>query len=142
MACAAVFLLAAHRKAAPSPEAAGTKFEVSFPESAHAGAITGRVFVVVSTKDKPEPRLQAGSWGDSGPFFGVDVNALAPEHAAVIEASTPGSPVRSLREIPAGEYYVQAIVNTYTEFHRADGHTVWLHMDQWEGQHLDRKSVV
>jgi hypothetical protein len=138
MACAAVFLLAARANAAPRPQAAGTKFEVSFAESAHAGAITGRVFVVVSTKDKPEPRLQAGSWGDSGPFFGVDVNALAPEHAAVIDASTPGSPVRSLREIPAGEYYVQAIVNIYTEFHRADGHTVWLHMDQWEGQHFNR----
>ena len=80
----------------------------------------------------------AGSWGDSGPLFGVDVNALAPEQTAVIDASTPGAPVRSLREIPAGDYYVQAIVNIYTEFHRADGHTVWLHMDQWEGQHFNR----
>ncbi len=25
-------------------------------------------------------------------------------------------------------------VNIYTEFKRTDGHTVWLHMDQWEGQ--------
>src|SRR5580658_9165062 len=138
MACAAFFLLAAHRKAAPSPEAAGTKFEVSVPASVHAGAITGRVFVVVSRRDKPEPRLQAGSWGDSGPFFGVDVNALAPDETAVIDESTPGSPVRSLGEIPAGDYFVQAIVNIYTEFHRADGHTVWLHMDQWEGQHFNR----
>ena len=138
MACAAVFLLAARANAAPLPQAVGGKFGVSFPASAHTGAITGRVFVVVSTKDKPEPRLQAGNWGDSGPFFGVDVNALTPEQSAVIDASTPGSPVRSLREIPAGDYYVQALVNIYTEFHRADGHTVWLHMDQWEGQHFNR----
>jgi hypothetical protein len=94
--------------------------------------------VVVSTSDKPEPRLQAGNWGDSGPFFGVDVNALAPEKGAVIDASTPGSPMRSLRDVPAGDYFVQALVNIYTEFHRADGHTVWLHMDQWEGQHFNR----
>jgi len=138
MLCGAVVLHAASTQAAPVPQAAGGKFEVSFPGSAHAGSITGRVFVVVSTTDKLEPRLQAGSWGDSGPFFGVDVNALAPEQAAVIDASTPGSPVRSLREIPAGDYYVQALVNIYTEFHRADGHTVWLHMDQWEGQHFNR----
>jgi hypothetical protein len=138
MACAAVFLLAARAKAAPSPQAAGAKFEVSFPASVRAGAITGRVFVVVSTKDKPEPRFEAGSWGDSGSFFGVDVNALAPDESAVIDANTPGSPVRSLGEIPAGDYFVQAIVNIYTEFHRADGHTVWLHMDQWEGQHFNR----
>jgi hypothetical protein len=136
--CAATFLLASNAHAAPLPQSAGGKFEVSFPAAAHAGAITGRVFVVVSTTDKPEPRLQAGNWGDSGPFFGVDVNALAPEKTAVFDASTLGSPVRSLRDIPAGDYYVQAIVNIYTEFHRADGHTVWLHMDQWEGQHFNR----
>jgi Putative esterase len=136
--CAAAFLLSARAMAAPLPQAAGGKFEVSFPAAAHAGAITGRLFVVVSTKDKPEPRLEAGSWGDSGPFFGVDVNAWAPEQSAVIDLSTPGSPVRNLGEIPAGDYFVQAIVNIYTEFHRADGHTVWLHMDQWEGQHFNR----
>jgi hypothetical protein len=140
MACSAVFLLAvgASANAAPAPQAAGTKFEVSFPASAHAGAITGRVFVVVTTNEKPEPRLAAGSWGDSGPLYGVDVNTLTPGQAAVIDASTPGSPIHSLREIPAGDYFVQAIVNIYTEFHRADGHTVWLHMDQWEGQHFNR----
>src|ERR1700683_5037156 len=106
MACAWFFLLTAGAsvEAAALPQAEGTKLEVSFPASAHAGAITGRVFVVVSTSDKPEPRLQAGSWGDSGPFFGVDVNGLAPGQSAVIDASTLGSPVRSLREIPAGDY--------------------------------------
>jgi hypothetical protein len=26
----------------------------------------------------------------------------------------------------------------YTEFHRADGHTLWLHDDQWEGQQFNR----
>src|SRR5580704_12332027 len=105
--CATAFLLSARAMAAPLPQAASGKFEVSFPAAAHAGAITGRLFVVVSTKDKPEPRLEAGSWGDSGPFFGVDVNALAPEQAAAIDVSTPGSPVRSLRDIPAGDYFVQ-----------------------------------
>lgn len=138
MVCAAALLLARDANATPLPQGAGVTFEVSFPASAHAGAITGRVFVVVSTSDKPEPRLQAGNWGDSGPFFGVDVNSLAPDKSAVIDASTPGSPVRSLRDVPAGDYYVQALVNIYTEFHRADGHTVWLHMDQWEGQHFNR----
>jgi Putative esterase len=136
--CAAIFTFAGRAKAAPVPQSTADKFEVSFPASAHAGAITGRVFVVISKTDKPEPRLAAGSWGDSGPLYGADVNALAPEQAAVIDASTPGAPVRSLRDVPAGDYYVQAIMNIYTEFHRADGHTVWLHMDQWEGQHFNR----
>jgi hypothetical protein len=118
--------------------AGASKFEISFPASAHAGPITGRVFVVITKTDKPEPRMVAGSWGDSGPLYGVDVNALGAEQAAVIDGDTFGAPVHSLREIPAGDYYVQAILNIYTEFHRADGRTVWLHMDRWEGQHFNR----
>src|SRR5579864_2633141 len=138
MACAAVFLLARGANAAPVPQAAGGKFEVSFPASVHAGSITGRVFVVISSTDKLEPRLVAGSPADGGVLFGVDVNALAAGQSAVIDGSTFGAPVHSLRDIPAGDYFVQAMVNVYTEFHRADGHTVWLHMDQWEGQHFNR----
>ncbi len=33
---------------------------------------------------------------------------------------------------------MQPFVNVYTKFARADGHTVWLHMDQWEGQDWKR----
>ncbi len=44
----------------------------------------------------------------------------------------------SLRDIPSGEYYVQAFVNVYSEFRRADGHIVWMHDDRWEGQHWNR----
>jgi hypothetical protein len=56
----------------------------------------------------------------------------------VIDGDTLGYPIRSLREIPAGEYYVQALLNVYTEFHRSDGHVIWAHMDQWEGQQFNR----
>ena len=122
--------------AAPNP-ASNARFEVSFPESAHSGAITGRVFVFISQKESPEPRLQAGGWGDTSPLFGLDVNALAAGQAAVLDDRAPGYPTRSLRDIPAGDYYVQALVNVYTEFHRADGHTIWAHMDQWEGQRFN-----
>jgi hypothetical protein len=37
--------------------------------------------------------------------------------------------------VPAGEYTVQAVLNKYETFHRADGKTIKLHMDQGEGQH-------
>ncbi len=72
------------------------------------------------------------------PFFGVDVAGLGAGQQAVIDDTTLGYPLATLRDIPAGDYYVQAVVNVYTEFHRADGHTIWAHMDQWEGQHLTR----
>jgi hypothetical protein len=114
------------------------KFEVSFPASLHAQPITGRVFVAITRDKDKEPRLQVGSWGDTPPLFGADVNQLQPGEAVVIDANTLGYPVQSLREIPAGDYYVQAVLNIYTEFHRSDGHVIWAHMDQWEGQHFNR----
>jgi hypothetical protein len=33
---------------------------------------------------------------------------------------------------------MQPFVNVYTRFPRADGKTVWLHKDQWEGQNWKR----
>jgi hypothetical protein len=89
---------------------------------------------MISLTDEPEPRFQAGSRYLGSPFFGVDIEKLQPGEAAVIDASTLGYPPRSLREIPAGEYYVQAFINVYTEFRRSDGHTIWAH--QGEGQHM------
>ena len=118
--------------------AQGPKFEISFPASAHAEPITGRVFVVLARRETPEPILQAGSWTGQTPFFGLDVDALEPGQSVAIDARTPGFPAASLRDVAAGEYYVQAVVNIYTRFHRADGHTIWAHMDQWEGQELTR----
>jgi hypothetical protein len=73
--------------------------------------------------------------GESGvPFWGVNVTRLAPGTGAIIGDTVFGYPLESIRDIPAGEYYIQGFVNVYTEFRRADGHTLWMHNDQWEGQ--------
>ena len=96
----------------------------------------GRVYIMISRATDREPRLQVGRVGV--PFFGRDIEKLAPGQAAVIDATDLGSPVVSLSEIPAGEYQVQAFINIYSEFKRADGHTVWMHDDKWEGQHWNR----
>src|SRR5580693_2880017 len=109
---------------------ADTRFEISFPAAVNAGPITGRVYVMISRKNDPEPRLQIGRVGV--PFFGRDVEKLAAGKAAVIDSTDLGTPVVSLSEIPPGEYWVQAMVNVYSEFHRSDGHVIWMHDDQWE----------
>src|SRR4029077_13863757 len=76
----------------------GPRFEISFPASAHAGAITGRVFVMISNTDKEEPRLQIGRTGV--PFFGRDIEQLAPGQTAVIDSTDLGSPNKTLRALP------------------------------------------
>ncbi len=119
-------------------QAAGPRFEISFPAAAHAQPITGRVFVILTRHAGPEPRLQAGDWFQQTPIYGVDVSQLQPGQAAIIDGSTLGWPLKSLKQLPPGDYYVQALINIYTEFHRADGHTIWAHMDQWEGQQFNQ----
>ncbi len=116
----------------------GPKFEVVVPATAHAQPITGRVYVILSRKQSDDLRERIGSWQQETPFFGSDVSALAPGVPGIIDGDTPGYPLHSLKDIPAGDYYVQALVNVYTEFHRADGHVIWAHMDQWEGQQFNQ----
>ena len=118
--------------------AANVRFQVSFPTSVHASPITGRVFVALAKNAAPEPIDQAGSWSGQTPFFGIDVNQLAPGNPAVVDSSVLGYPANSLADVPAGDYYVQTLLNIYTEFHRSDGHVIWAHMDQWEGQQFNR----
>jgi len=119
------------RKPAPA-----LRFEVSYPAAASPGPITGRVFVMIARKGQPEPRLQIGRTGV--PFFGRDIEGLAPGKAAIIDATDLGSPIESLKDLPAGDYAVQGFVNIYSEFKRADGHVLWMHDDQWEGQQWNR----
>ncbi len=138
LAIAVLGALAKPSGAWPKAQKSGPRFKVSFPASAHAEPITGRVFVVISNKERPEPRLQAGSWGDTSPLFGVDVDQLQPGEASLINGATLGYPPTSLADIPAGDYYVQALLNVYTQCHRSDGHTLWVHLDQWEGQQFNR----
>ena len=116
--------------------AAPLRFEILFPATAHVAPVTGRDYVMISRNKDREPRFQIGRTGV--PFFGRDVERLAPGQAAVIDKTDLGSPVPSVRDIPPGNYYVQAFVNIYSEFRRADGHVVWMHDDRWEGQQWPR----
>ena len=64
----------------------------------------------------------------------MDVEGWAPGAPAVLDASASGYPLHSLADVTPGTYYVQAVLNVYTRFERADGHVIWAPMDQWEGQ--------
>jgi hypothetical protein len=116
-----------------SPGPSELEFAVSFSEDAHAGPLTGRVYVMLAKSDEREPRFQVRR-ASGIPFWGQNVSALEPGDAGIIDSGSFGFPLRSIRDIPPGEYYVQGFINVYTEFKRADGHTIWLHNDQWEGQ--------
>ncbi len=127
----ALVLLCASLSATAAP-ASGPRIEVRFSASAHAQPVTGRVYVAISRDNDKPPIEQTDVTGV--PLFGHDIEQLAPGQPATIDGDDFGAPLASLRQLPAGDYWMQPFVNIYTRFDRADGHTVWLHMDQGEGQ--------
>jgi hypothetical protein len=136
---AALFALAFFCSFLPTlARAADTRFKVSLPASARQPA-TGRVLVIVSKIDNPEPRLQVGSWRSRAELLGRDAD-LGPGQSATLDQLTPGFPLKTVRELPPGDYYVQAVFNVYTRFQRSDGYTIFGHMDQWEGQQFNKSA--
>ena len=103
---------------AEPPEEA--QFEVVVPSTIHAEPVTGRVFVFIAKDAAPEPRLQAGGVV-SVPFFGANVTHLTAGTPGIVGLHAVGYPYASLDQLPAGDYYVQAMVSVYTRFPRADG---------------------
>jgi hypothetical protein len=114
------------------------RFEVSFPASLSAQPITGRVFITLFARDDVEPRIAAYQSARVRvgriPFFAADVDGLKPGDRATIDTSAAGYPLSTIRDLPAGDYYAQAVFNVYTQYHRADGHVMWAHQDHGDGQ--------
>jgi hypothetical protein len=118
----------------PAAAPAEVKFTVSFPAERSETPLDGRVLLLLSTNDASEPRFQITDGPGTQLVFGLDVDGLAPGAEAVVDASALGYPLRSLAEVPAGEYFVQALLHRYETFRRSDGHVVKLPMDRGEGQ--------
>src|SRR5579859_5920008 len=114
----------------------GPSVEISFTTGAHADPVTGMVYLAISRDNQTAPIQQTDPTGV--PLFSKYVDQLKPGTAVTLGPDDRGHPVASLRDIHAGDYWVQPFVNVYTRFPRADGHTVWMHMDQWEGQNWKR----
>ncbi len=116
-------------------QSASPQFSISFSKQKSDKPLDGRVLLLLSTDPAEEPRMQINDTPKSQMVFGVDVDELKPDQAIVIDGKAWGYPIRSLSDVPPGEHYVQALLQPYETFHRADGKTVKLPMDQGEGRH-------
>ncbi len=115
------------------------RIEITVPTTAR---LTGHLILVVTKKagkGEPEPRMQLGETYTSAQGFGVDVKDLPANQPIVIDDKTVGYPRRSLADLDAGDYTVQAVFNVYEQFHLSSGKTLWLPPDKGEGQHWNRK---
>jgi hypothetical protein len=118
-------------------DASSITFKVTLPAN-QPQTIMGRLFVIIARANDPEPRLQVGGWRSKTELLAADIDGLQPGGTATVDALALGFPLKSVRELPAGDYYVQALFNVYTRFQRSDGHTIFAHMDQWEGQQFNK----
>ena len=119
--------------------AQGPKVSVTFPASRSATPLDGRLLLLLSTDTTAEPRNQISDINETQLVFGRDVDGWAAGRPVVVDVSVDGYPIESLRDVPAGRYRVQALLNRYETFHRADGHVVKLPPDRGEGQQWNSK---
>ena len=112
---------------ANSLPAQAPRFEITVPSAATGNAsLTGRLVLVLARSAQPEPRLTLAPHGPA--IFGVDIDALPAGGTIVLDSSATGYPV-ALNELPPGEYFAQPVINVYEQVSRADGHTLWLPMN-------------
>ncbi len=124
--------------AAAGATAQGVEFAVTYKAAPGAAPLDGRVLLLISTHDRNEPRFQVSGRLNSAQIFGVDVDGWQPGKPAIVDSRTFGFPVRSLASLPAGEYFVQAVLQKYETFKPAHGRTIKLPMDRGEGRQWSR----
>ena len=115
-------------------DVARLRFSVTFPEAEGAGPIDGRLLILISAEADGEPRHHVNDTVKTAQVFGVDVEGWRPGEPRTVDQAAFGYPIRSLAALPKGTYLVQALVNRYETFTRADGFTVKLPPDRGEGQ--------
>jgi hypothetical protein len=130
----ATLMLAACQPTSTELASASPSFAISFSADASSEALDGRLLVILSKDDEREPRFQVKPGIKAVQMFGINVDGVEPGQEVVIDESVFGYPIDSLKDLPAGDYFVQAVLHKYETFELANGKLVRLPMDQGEGQ--------
>ena len=110
------------------------EFNISYENMDESSAFDGRVLLLISDNDQAEPRFQVNDDPESQMVFGIDVENFAPGESVTIDGSVFGYPVKSITDIPDGEYFIQAMLHMYETYQLSNGHIVKLPIDRGEGQ--------
>ena len=124
-----------HTHAPASP----LRFSISFTKALSDQAQDGRLLLMLANNNKSEPRFQMGEGLKAQLIFGIDVDGMKPGQEITIDEKAYGFPFTSLNDIPAGDYYVQVLINRYETFKLKTGQTVKLPPDKGEGQQWNSK---
>ncbi len=109
-------------------------FTVSFSKNLENSPLQGRLLLFISPKNSPEPRQQVMDATATGQVFGMNIKDWQPGKPVTVDATAFGYPVQSLRQLPAGTYWAQAVLHRYDTYRLANGHTVDLPASWAAGQ--------
>lgn len=84
---------------------------VSFPPVMSAKPLDGRMLFLLSNDPSEEPRMQIDDTPRSQMVFGVTVDGLRPGEGVTIDGNAAGYPIRSIKDVPPGDYTAQAVLN-------------------------------
>ncbi|KAI9919500.1 hypothetical protein PsorP6_017731 [Peronosclerospora sorghi] len=118
------------RTANVNSNASIARFRINFPASVHAQPITGRLMVCIAQKHAvkdpqghDQPRFLITDSATTQQMFAIDVWNFAPgeDSRDVNGTHAIGYPILWMDQVPADEYWVQAVLHPYVEYNRSDG---------------------
>ena len=110
-------------------------FRIQISTELKQEVLDGRLLLLISSNNSKEPRFQISDATNTQMVFGKDIENWQTGTTQLISEDAFGYPVERISNIPAGDYYVQALMHKYETFKLKTGHTVKLPMDRGEGQH-------
>ncbi len=131
-------VIVSHKPPKEHPPSEGI-FRLSYPSSLSSEPLHGRLLLLISKDTSQQPRFQVNDGPHTQQVFGMDVQNWQPSEKLSFSMEAFGYPVEKLMNFPAGTYQIQALLNIYEYFDRADGHRVLLPPDRGEGQQWNRK---
>src|SRR5277367_5794254 len=91
-----IAMLAGYAPALRAQDAPVYRFSVSFSKEQSAGALDGRILLLLSTDGAEEPRMQITGLARTQIAFGLDVNEVKPGQAVIVDDTAFGYPIRYL----------------------------------------------
>ena len=110
-------------------------FRIQISTELKQEVLDGRLLLLISSNNSKEPRFQISDATNTQMVFGKDIENWQTGTTQLISEDAFGYPVERISNIPAGDYYVQALMHKFETFKLKTGHTVKLPMDRGEGQH-------
>lgn len=105
-------------------------FRINIQSSLNQPVLDGRLLLMLSNNNTEEPRFQVNDESTTQMVFGMDIENWQPGTSQLVDVHAFGYPIERLKDVPAGDYYVQVLMHKYETFHLKNGHTVKLPIDQ------------